>query len=253
MTSADLQQSIQQAREIIDAAPAGSVVFFGGAGVSTESGIPDFRSAKGIFNQAYPYPPEVIVGHSFFMAHPDVFFDFYREKMIHLDAQPNACHRKLAELEARGTLRGIITQNVDGLHQAAGSQVVHELHGSIHKNYCMDCGKRYPLQVVLDAGAAKDEGSSDGVPRCECGGIIRPDVVLYEEGLDSAVLQAAVDDIRNAAVLIIGGTSRAVYPAAGLIDYFRGSHLIVVNRDPSPKDRDADICVAANIGEVFDW
>lgn len=248
MADEKTMRDIEEARRIIDAAPDGGVVFFGGAGVSTESGIPDFRSARGIFNQAYPYPPEVIVGHSFFMAHPDVFYDFYREKMVHTEAQPNTCHRKLAELEARGTLRSIITQNVDGLHQAAGSKTVRELHGSIHRNYCMKCGTTYPLQTILDA-----EGEGDGVPRCHCGGIIRPDVVLYEEGLDGAVLQAAVDDIRRADVLIVAGTSRAVYPAAGLVDYFTGNHLIVVNREPSPRDRAADLCVAANVGEVFDW
>ena len=248
MANEQTMQDILKARQIIDDAADGSVVFFGGAGVSTESGIPDFRSAKGIFNQAYPYPPEVIVGHTFFMAHPDMFYDFYREKMVHTEAQPNACHRKLAELEGRGTLRSIITQNVDGLHQAAGSKTVRELHGSIHRNYCMKCGRTYPLQAILDA-----DGVGDGVPRCTCGGIIRPDVVLYEEGLDGNVLQAAVDDIRRADVLIVAGTSRAVYPAAGLVDYFTGKHLIVVNRDPSPRDRAADLCVAANVGEVFDW
>ncbi|WP_251197485.1 NAD-dependent protein deacylase [Anaerotardibacter muris] len=237
-------EDLQVVRDIIDNAEPQSVVFFGGAGVSTESGIPDFRSAKGVFNQRYPYPPEVIVSHSFFEEHPDVFYDFYKEKMVHEDAQPNQAHKKLAELEERGILRSIITQNVDGLHQAAGSKRVHELHGSIHRNYCKQCGMRYGLDAVMAA---------DGVPYCECGGIIRPDVVLYEEPLDQRVMQAAIEDIAKAKTLIIAGTSRVVYPAAGLTDFFTGDNLIVINRDPSPLDRTADHCLAMNVGEVFNW
>lgn len=220
------------------------MVFFGGAGVSTESGIPDFRSAKGVFNQRYLYPPEVIVSHSFFEEYPDVFYDFYKEKMVHEDARSNQAHKKLAELEERGILRSVITQNVDGLHQAAGSKRVHELHGSIHRNYCKQCGKRYGLDAVMAA---------DGVPCCECGGIIRPDVVLYEEPLDQHVMQAAIEDIAKAKTLIIAGTSRVVYPAAGLTDFFTGDNLIVISRDPSPLDRTADHCLAMNVGEVFNW
>lgn len=235
---------LQEVRDIIDHAEPGSVVFFGGAGVSTESGIPDFRSAKGVFNQAYPYPPEVIVSHSFFEAHPDAFYEFYKAKMVHLDAKPNQAHRKLAELEARGIVRSVVTQNVDGLHQAAGSKRVHELHGSIHRNYCLTCGKRYGLDAVMEA---------PGVPQCECGGIIRPDVVLYEEPLDQHVMQRAISDIAQANTLIIAGTSRVVYPAAGLTDFFTGDNLIVINRDPSALDRTADHCLAMNVGEVFDW
>lgn len=235
---------LETVRALIDDADPQSVVFFGGAGVSTESGIPDFRSAKGVFNQAYPYPPEVIVSHSFFEEHPDVFYDFYKEKMVHKGAQPNQAHKKLAELEQRGILRSVITQNVDGLHQAAGSKRVHELHGSIHRNYCKQCGKRYGLDAVMAA---------EGVPYCECGGIIRPDVVLYEEPLDQQVMQAAIEDIAQAKTLIIAGTSRVVYPAAGLTDFFKGDNLIVINRDPSPLDRTADHCLAMNVGEVFSW
>lgn len=237
-------EDLQKVRAIIDDAEPNSVVFFGGAGVSTESGIPDFRSAQGVFNQDYPYPPEVIVSHTFFEAHPEVFYDFYRAKMIHEHAQPNQAHKKLAELEQRGIVRSVITQNVDGLHQAAGSQRVHELHGSIHRNYCCSCKKRYGLDVILH---------TEGVPYCECGGIIRPDVVLYEEPLDQQVMQAAVNDIASAKTLIIAGTSRVVYPAAGLTDFFTGDNLIVINRNPSALDRNADYCLALNVGEVFDW
>lgn len=235
---------LEEVRSLIDEAEPNSVVFFGGAGVSTESGIPDFRSAKGVFNQAYPYPPEVIVSHSFFEAHPDAFYEFYRAKMVHEDARPNQAHKKLAELEQRGILRSVITQNVDGLHQAAGSKRVHELHGSIHRNYCCNCRKRYGLDAIM---------ATDDVPRCECGGVIRPDVVLYEEPLDQRVMQAAIEDIANAKTLIIAGTSRVVYPAAGLTDFFTGDNLIVINRDPSALDKSADYCLAMNVGEVFNW
>lgn len=239
-----MNEELEKVRYIIDHAEPNSVVFFGGAGVSTESGIADFRSAKGVFNQAYPYPPEVIVSHSFFEAHPDAFYEFYRAKMVHEDACPNQAHKKLAELEQRGILRSVITQNVDGLHQAAGSKKVHELHGSIHRNYCCDCGKRYGLDAIM---------ATDGVPRCECGDVIRPDVVLYEEPLNQRVMQAAIEDIASAKTLIIAGTSRVVYPAAGLTDFFTGDNLIVINRDPSALDKSADYCLAMNVGEVFNW
>lgn len=235
---------LQQVRDLIDTAEPNSVVFFGGAGVSTESGIPDFRSASGLFSERYPYPAEVIVSHSFFEEHPDAFYEFYKSKMIYEDALPNRAHRKLAELEQRGILRSIITQNVDGLHQAAGSKRVHELHGSIHRNYCQKCARRYGLDAITNA---------EGVPICECGGIIRPDVVLYEEPLENAVVQAAIQDIARAKILIIAGTSRVVYPAAGLTDFFAGDELIVINRDPSALDRGADHCLAMNVGDVFDW
>ena len=193
---------------------SGNIVFFGGAGVSTESGIPDFRSQDGLYSQEYAYPPETIVSHSFYMKKPEEFFRFYKNKMIVTGARPNAAHKALAKLEQQGKLKAVITQNIDGLHQMAGSREVLELHGSIHRNYCMRCGRFYGIEAVT---------GTEGVPRCSCGGMIKPDVVLYEEGLDQKVLQKAVDYIRNADVLIIGGTSLAVYPAAGLIDYYEGS------------------------------
>ena len=219
------------------------IVFFGGAGVSTESGIPDFRSVDGLYNQKYKYPPEVMVSHSFYVRNTEEFFEFYKDKMIFKDAKPNQAHLKLAELEKQGKLKAVITQNIDGLHQAAGSEEVLELHGSIHRNYCENCGKKYNLQYVLD---------NPGVPKCdECGGIVRPDVVLYEEGLDSNTLNRTVDHIRKADMLIIGGTSLAVYPAAGLIDYFKGKYLVVINMAPTPRDKFADIVINRKIGEVF--
>ena len=219
------------------------IVFFGGAGVSTESGIPDFRSVDGLYNQKYKYPPEVMVSHSFYVRNTEEFFEFYKDKMIFQDAKPNQAHLKLAELEKQGKLKAVITQNIDGLHQAAGSEEVLELHGSIHRNYCENCGKKYNLQYVLD---------NPGVPKCdECGGIVRPDVVLYEEGLDSNTLNRTVDHIRKADMLIIGGTSLAVYPAAGLIDYFKGKYLVVINMAPTPRDKFADIVINRKIGEVF--
>ena len=218
------------------------IVFFGGAGVSTESGIPDFRSQDGLYNQEYAYPPETIISHSFFMRNPEEFYRFYKNKMIFRNAKPNAAHLALAKLEQEGKLKAVITQNIDGLHQMAGSKNVLELHGSIHRNYCMRCGKAYGLEAVADAA---------GIPRCSCGGIIKPDVVLYEEGLDQQVLSAAVNAIRHADMLIIGGTSLAVYPAAGLIDYYRGNKLVLVNKSPTPADRRADLVIHAPIGEVF--
>ncbi len=218
------------------------IVFFGGAGVSTESGIPDFRSVDGLYNQKYAWPPEEILSRTFFDAQPEEFYRFYRDKMLCLDAQPNAAHKKLAELEKAGRLRSVVTQNIDGLHQKAGSQRVWELHGSIHRNYCMRCRKPY---------SAADIKGGQGVPRCACGGTIKPDVVLYEEGLDSATIEGAVADIREADLLIIGGTSLAVYPAAGLINYFRGNRLVLINKSPTPYDDRASLAINQPIGQVL--
>lgn len=227
-------------QEIID--DSENIVFFGGAGVSTESGIPDFRSADGIYHQQYRYSPEQIVSHSFFMRNTEAFYEFYKEKMMFLEAKPNAAHLKFAQLEAEGKLKAVITQNIDGLHQAAGSKNVWELHGSIHRNYCRKCGKFYDASYVKNA---------DGVPRCECGGLIKPDVVLYEEGLDSGVIEHSIRAICEADTLIIGGTSLVVYPAAGFIDYFRGKHLVVINKSAMAKEVRAELTIAAPIGEVM--
>ena len=218
------------------------IVFFGGAGVSTESGIPDFRSVDGLYHQKYAFSPETILSHSFFMKKPEEFYRFYRDKMIYPGAQPNACHKKLAELERAGKLKAVITQNIDGLHQAAGSKEVLELHGTIHKNRCMLCGKAYGLDFIRQ---------TEGVPKCACGGIVKPEVVLYEEGLDEDVLRRAVDHIRAADLLIVGGTSLSVYPAAGLIQYFRGNKLVLVNKTPTAYDGEADLLIPEKIGEVF--
>ena len=218
-------------------------VFFGGAGVSTESGIPDFRSADGLYNQKYDYPPETIISHSFFLQDPEEFYRFYKEKMLYLDAGPNAAHRKLAELEEMGRLAAVVTQNIDGLHQAAGSKRVLELHGSVLRNYCEKCGKFFDAEYMLH---------SKGAPKCDdCGGAIKPDVVLYEEGLDNQTLSDAVSYISKADVLIIGGTSLVVYPAAGLIDYYRGNKLILINKTPTARDSGADLVVQGSIGEIF--
>lgn len=219
-----------------------NVVFFGGAGVSTESGIPDFRSVDGLYNQKYAYPPETILSHSFFMKKPGEFYRFYRDKLIVKGAVPNKAHLRLAELENEGKLKGVITQNIDGLHQAAGSKKVLELHGSLLRNYCMRCGKKYDVDFV--AGA-------EDVPKCSCGGIIRPDVVLYEEGLDESVISESVNLIRNADVLIVGGTSLVVYPAAGLINYYKGSKLVLINKSATAYDSAADLLIQEKIGEVF--
>ena len=224
-------------------AESDNIVFFGGAGVSTESGIPDFRSVDGLYNQEYKYPPEEIISHSFFERDPEEFYRFYRAKLIPpKDLKPNAAHLRLAELENEGKLRAVITQNIDGLHQAAGSKKVIELHGSIHRCYCAKCRKPYPKSFV-------NEGT--GIPRCGCGGIVRPDVVLYEEGLDEQDLYSSVNYIRAADVLIVGGTSLAVYPAAGLIRYFRGKHMVLVNRGVTPYDDMAQLVIRQNIGQVF--
>ena len=220
---------------------SGSIVFFGGAGVSTESGIPDFRGTGGLYHQQYAYPPETILSHTFFERNPEEFFRFYRDKMLFLDAQPNAAHRKLAEWEAAGKLQAVITQNIDGLHQKAGSRRVLELHGSVLRNHCQTCGTFYGVEAITD---------STGVPRCRCGGIIKPDVVLYEEGLDEEVLMAAVSAIRHAEVLIIGGTSLTVYPAAGLVRYYRGNKLVVINKTELP-GTEADLTIREPIGQVM--
>ena len=234
-------QDVKKLQELID--QHDRIVFFGGAGVSTESGIPDFRSVDGLYNQKYDYPPETILSHTFFMRHPEEFYRFYRDKMLALDAKPNAAHKKLSELEAAGKLTGVVTQNIDGLHQAAGSKNVFELHGSVHRNYCQKCGKFFDVNYVVNA---------KGVPYCdECGGIIKPDVVLYEEGLDSQTINGAVRAISKADMLIIGGTSLVVYPAAGMIDYFKGKYLAVLNRDATSRDKQADLCITDPIGEVL--
>lgn len=219
-----------------------NIVFFGGAGVSTESGIPDFRSVDGLYNQKYDVPPETILSHTYFIRHTEKFFDFYRDKMLCLDAKPNNAHLKLAEMEKKGKLRAVITQNIDGLHSAAGSKNVFELHGSVHRNYCMKCGKFYSAEDILN---------SEGVPECGCSGTIKPDVVLYEEGLDDETVNGAVRAIANADTLIVAGTSLTVYPAAGMIRYFRGNDLILINRDATPMDEIADLIIRDKVGEVL--
>ena len=219
-----------------------NIVFFGGAGVSTESNIPDFRSQDGLYNQEYAYPPETIISHSFFMRNPEEFYRFYKNKMIFRNAKPNAAHLALAKLEQEGKLKAVITQNIDGLHQMAGSKNVLELHGSIHRNYCMRCGKAYGLEAVADAA---------GIPRCSCGGIIKPDVVLYEESLNQKTLEQSVCYISQADMLIVGGTSLTVYPAAGLIDYYRGNKLVLINMAATVRDGIADLIIKRKIGEAL--
>ena len=233
--------TMEKLKEIVE--KSSRIVFFGGAGVSTESGIPDFRSVDGLYHQQWEYPPETILSHSFFMRGPEEFYRFYRAKMLCDTAKPNMAHKKLAQLEAEGKLTAVITQNIDNLHQMAGSKKVLELHGSVYRNHCMDCGEFYDFAYMKN---------SQGVPRCQkCGGIIKPDVVLYEEALDSRVLTESVSAIQEAQTMIIGGTSLSVYPAASLIDYFKGDHLIVINRDKTPRDRIADLVINESIGEVF--
>ena len=234
-------KQIQQLQQLID--QYDNLVFFGGAGVSTESGIPDFRSVDGLYNQQYAYPPETIISHSFFQKNPEEFYRFYKDKMLALEAKPNDAHKKLAELERTGKLRAVVTQNIDGLHQAAGSKVVYELHGSVHRNYCMQCHRFYDAEYMYHA---------EGIPRCEtCGGILKPDVVLYEEGLDMGIMQQAIRAISQAEVLIVGGTSLVVYPAAGLLQYFKGKALVVLNKGATPMDQKADLLIQEPIGEVF--
>lgn len=220
-----------------------NIVFFGGAGVSTESGIPDFRSVDGLYNQQYDYPPETILSHTFYRHYGEEFYRFYRNKMLFLDAKPNTAHLKLAELEQKGKVRAVITQNIDGLHQAAGSKNVLELHGSVLRNYCESCGEFHDVKYIQE---------TSGIPKCrKCGGSVKPDVVLYEEGLNQKTINSALRFIQKAQVLIIGGTSLAVYPAAGLIDYFQGDKLVVINKSATPRDTHADLLIQAPIGEVF--
>lgn len=228
-------------QNIID--ESNSIVFFGGAGVSTESGIPDFRSPDGLYNQKYDVPPEELLSHGYFFSHTEKFYEFYREKMICLDAKPNKAHIKLAELEKAGKLKAVITQNIDGLHTAAGSKKVYELHGSVHRNYCLDCGKSYSAEDIL---------ASKGVPHCSCGGLIKPDVVLYGENLDDATVNGALFAIENCDTLIIGGTSLTVYPAAGFVRYFKGKNLVLINMSSTPFDREADMVIHDKVGEVLD-
>ena len=235
-----MEAQVKQLKEWID--QSDNIVFFGGAGVSTESGIPDFRSVDGLYNQQYKYPPETILSRTFFDANPEEFYRFYRNKMLALDAAPNAAHLKLAEWEKAGKLRAIVTQNIDGLHQKAGSKEVLELHGSVLRNYCMRCRRPYD---------ARDIATGKGVPKCTCGGMIKPDVVLYEESLDSYTMNKSLEYIRRADILIIGGTSLAVYPAAGLINYYGGTKLVLINKTPTPADRRADLVIHGPIGEIF--
>ncbi|NHM13710.1 NAD-dependent protein deacylase [Xiamenia xianingshaonis] len=243
------EQSIETLRRWIGACKPGRMTFFGGAGVSTESGIPDFRSSNGLFKQQFDYPPETIVSRTFFLEHPHKFYDFYCERMIFLDARPNQAHHKLAELERQGVCQAVVTQNIDGLHQSAGSRNVVELHGSVHRNHCVECGRFFSVDDVLRGHA----DAADGVPRCPCGGVVKPDVVLYEEPLDEAAIEAAISAIETSDVLVVGGTSLNVYPAAGLLRCFRGEHLAIVNLAPTPLDRQADLCIAAPLGKAFDF
>lgn len=236
----ELTQQLETLQTWID--ESRRAVFFGGAGVSTESGIPDFRSVDGLYHQKYDYPPEEILSRSFFDRNPEEFYRFYRDKMLCLDAKPNAAHKKLAQLEQAGHLRSVVTQNIDGLHQDAGSQRVWELHGSVRRNRCMACGRSYPVEYIRD---------SQGVPRCACGGIVKPEVVLYEESLDAQVMEGALEDISQADLLIIGGTSLVVYPAAGLIRYYRGKRLVLINKSTTPYDRKADLVLSGPIGELL--
>lgn len=234
-------EEIRKFQQMID--ESRNIVFFGGAGVSTESNIPDFRSEDGLYNMKYKYPPETIISHTFFLRNPEEFYRFYKDRMLCLDAEPNPAHRKLAELEQAGKLSAVVTQNIDGLHQKAGSRKVYELHRSIHRNYCMECGKFYDAEYVKN---------SEGIPRCSCGGMIKPDVVLYEEGLDTKTIQNSVEAIAHADMLIIGGTSLVVYPAAGFIDYFRGKYLVLINKAETGRSVRADLVIREPIGKVME-
>ena len=235
-----MEDKIQQFKELIN--QSNNIVFFGGAGVSTESGIPDFRSKDGLYNQKYKYPPEEILSHSFFMSYTDEFFKFYKEKMNSLKYEPNVTHVKLAKLEKEGKLKAVITQNIDGLHQKAGSKNVYELHGSVLRNYCMKCHKFYDAEYVFN---------SDSIPKCSCGGIIKPDVVLYEEALNEETLKNSIIAIQNADMMIVAGTSLTVYPASGLINYFRGRNLVLINKDSTPYDNRANLVINESLGKVF--
>ena len=236
-----MEDKITQFKEMVE--ESNNIVFFGGAGVSTESGIPDFRSKDGLYNQKYKYPPEEILSHSFFLTNTDEFYKFYKEKMNSLKYEPNITHFKLAELERNGKLTAVVTQNIDGLHQKAGSKNVYELHGSVLRNYCMDCRKFYDAEYVFN---------SQGIPRCTCGGIIKPDVVLYEEGLDDLTIASSISAIQNADMLIVGGTSLTVYPASGLINFFKGKNLVLINRDSTPYDNRANLVINESLGKVFE-
>lgn len=230
----------EKLEKIID--ESNNIVFFGGAGVSTESGIPDFRSRDGLYNQKYKYPPEEILSHTFFMNNTEDFYNFYRDKIIKYDAKPNAAHIRLAELEKEGKLKAVVTQNIDGLHYDAGSKNVFELHGSIRRNHCMNCGKFFSLNYIK---------ASEGIPKCECGGVIKPDVVLYEESLDDKTVDEAVAAIQKADVLIVGGTSLTVYPAAGFLRYYKGNHLVLINKTRTPIDDKAELALYGNIGNIL--
>ena len=236
-----MEDKIQKLNEFIN--ESNNIVFFGGAGVSTESGIPDFRSKDGLYNQMYKYPPEEILSHTFFMKNTEEFFKFYREKMNSLKYEPNITHKVLTQLEKAGKMKAVVTQNIDGLHQKAGTEKVFELHGSVLRNYCMKCNKFYDAKSVFD--------SKEDIPTCECGGIIKPDVVLYEESLDEGVMYGAIREIANSDLLIIGGTSLTVYPASGLINYFKGKNLVLINRDTTSLDNRADLVINGSLGEVF--
>ena len=236
-----MDDKIQKFKQLVE--ESDNIVFFGGAGVSTESGIPDFRSKDGLYNQQYKYPPEIILSHTFFINNTEEFYKFYKDKMNSLKYQPNITHVKLAELENKGKLKAVITQNIDGLHQKAGSKTVYELHGSVLRNYCMKCGKFYDADFVFN---------SIGVPKCECGGIVKPDVVLYEEGLNYECITNSVNAIMNADLLIVAGTSLTVHPAAGLINYFKGKNLVLINRDATPYDYKADLVINDRLGKVFE-
>jgi hypothetical protein len=235
-----MEDKVVQLKQIIE--ESDNIVFFGGAGVSTESGIPDFRSVDGLYNQKYKFPPEEIISHSFYMKNKEEFYRFYKDRMLYEGAQPNVTHKALAKLEQMGKLKAIVTQNIDGLHQMAGSKVVYELHGSVMRNYCEKCGKFYDFEYVKN---------SKGVPHCECGGDIKPDVVLYEEGLDEEIVEKAIKSIEEADVLIIGGTSLIVYPAAGLIDYYKGDKLVLINKTMTIRDSRADLVINDSLGKVF--
>ena len=236
------ENQLEQLKEIV--LNSRYAVFFGGAGVSTESGVPDFRSVDGLYNQKYDYPPETILSHTFFMRHRKEFFKFYRDKLLIEGIEPNTAHKSLAKLEQMGILRAVVTQNIDGLHQMAGSKAVYELHGSVHRNYCMSCGKFHSLEDVKNG---------ELVPKCECGGVIKPDVVLYEEGLDQKVIEGAIRNIEQVDTMIIGGTSLAVYPAAGLIQYFHGKNLILINKQSTPMDNQCDLVIHDSIGKVLGY
>ena len=235
-----MEDKLAKLQEIVDT--CSNIVFFGGAGVSTESGIPDFRSVDGLYHMKYDYPPETILSHTFFKRNPKEFYRFYRDKMLILDVEPNAAHKKLAEMEQTGKLKAVITQNIDNLHQMAGSKKVLELHGSVYRNHCVKCGKFYDFKYMKE---------SKDVPRCSCGGIVKPDVVLYEESLDEQTIAGSVKAIRSADMLIVAGTSLTVYPAAGLINYYRGSRLVLINRDETPYDGNADLVLHESLGDVF--